>query len=329
MNEKTISCDFSSNLLTRCLWTLLKLFRLFSDCVCADVMSAMASPCQLYVMSTPLFKRKNVRGTRRKRPDLDSNDLEGLTLFGVLNKPEQLSQNALKWARYASLQKVDGDVPQQVDTGSLPNTMDSKLDDLKTQLAEEFGEEPPQVSMVLEGELVLEHPPTNNLAYTTLTVENLEDAVKSSSLANKSTNTFVLKELHFRDSPLQPINLESEYADAYGNVSDEDRRDDKKPDEEDDYDDNIVDLNDGAVLPSRHSEFYDLEVSFDDEQLDDDHMRLPELEAVKLDLKTQIERLEYSIKLRSEKLENINKSLTDAQARREVILQRLLNLSIS
>lgn len=77
---------------------------------CSDAvgMCDAISKCQHHLqMSTPVFKRKNVRGTRRKRQDLDF-DSEAPSVS--LKASEDLGKNVLnasKWARYASLQNTE------------------------------------------------------------------------------------------------------------------------------------------------------------------------------------------------------------------------------
>lgn len=278
-------------------------------------------------MSTPVFKRKNVRGTRRKRQDSESDDDQDLSVPESLKKPELTSKNASKWARYASLQPTGQDITNT----ELQASSNFKRDDEKNEYSfrnKTDGEDAPQVVEDFEAARKWNsQEPESNLAYQTLTVDNLEQAVKFSSLTG--SGTFLLKESYFRDTPMEPISLKSEYADAFGNISEEDIPSSPQAQIEDDDDDDVdMYVSQPAPTFSRHNKFYDSEVSIDSEELGHDNCKLPHLESVLTDVQQRIERLEVSVKVRLERLKILEHNLQNAQDKRCLVLTRLESLKI-
>lgn len=288
-------------------------------------------------MSTPVFKKKSARGMRRKRPEIDMDDSGGASVFGVVKNFEVKPQNALKWARYASL-VASGDNASEPRDGKCSNgpagtsAGEVSLHRVGTQLAGEGGEDLPQVMDDIvphrtADDWVTESPGArdaalDNLAYKIFTLDNLKDHVQSGA---GTSDTFSLKELYFRDAHKDAVPLDKEYADAYGNVSDEDSSRAAQrnvPEDEDEVE--LLDDYFKSAMP--HSELYDQYLSVDSDSLDEDSSKLRDPESVRGDLVLRIERLESSVKVRSECLLRLELSLKDVQERRVSVLQKLLDL---
>lgn len=278
-------------------------------------------------MNAPIFKKKNVRGKRRTRPELELEDPSNVSTFGAVKKLESPSSKALKWARYASLKDTEylDKEPQEglENSDGLDVNREEQAAEITASLVEQLGEDLPQIE-ILDNQSRMDAIPSgenNNMAYKTLTPENIDEALQSNRVRSK---TFTLKELYFRDSPLETVSIEAEYADAYGNVSDEDmNRTKNQPEPEEPFEDDVMLDDYSKPTLSRHNDFYDLEVSIESDDLDMKTNKLPSSEKVREGILSRIERLEISLKMRSERASTLEQSLEESQRKRIGILKRL------
>lgn len=287
-----------------------------------------------HLMTTPLFKKKNVRGTRRKRetPELEENETS--SIFSARKDDEGQSLNASKWARYASLQKNESQkFDEETTTGVDPkvnSNFNSSLENTAINVTQsqirgldiEDGEDMPQIAPdneTMRGKIEpdLQHL---NQAYIKVTTENLELFLKSGK--SDETSTFTLKESYFRDTPIEPIHHDKEYADKYGNVSDDDITERKVDAAQSDDDVEVIDEFTKPNL-AIHKDFYDMEVSVDEELLEFEDGRVPSIEELQNDIMQRVQKLEISIRLRSERIPQLENSLAEAEKKRLEILKRL------
>lgn len=285
-------------------------------------------------MTTPLFKKKNVRGTRRKRETSELEDNEGTSIYSAKKENEDQSLNASKWARYASLQKDEAhklNLENGIgidDANAIENDSSSNLNAtnvVQSQIHEleiEDEEDMPQVAFSNEamGNEMHQNLKSTNQAYTTVAMDNLELLVKSKK--SDSSNTFTLKQSYFRDTPMETINQEKEYADKFGNVSDDDTPPVKVDAAHSDDDMEIINDFAGPKL-AKNNDFYDMEVSVDEGSLDIENYKTSSIESLKSDIMQRIERLEISIKLRTERLPQVEGLLAEANEKRTKILKKL------
>lgn len=280
-------------------------------------------------MTTPLFKKKNVRGTRRKRENSELEDRESSSLYSIKKENEDLSLNASKWARYASLQKdepqiINGENDEGVNAAetlnfgssesTAINVAQSQIHDLDIEDEEDM----PQVAPDYEI-LTKDIDQDSNHAFTTVTMSNLKQFVTPSK--SETASSFTLKESYFRDAPMDSVSHDKEYADKFGNVSDDEITQAKVDAMQSDDDVEIMDEFAGPNL-AKHNSFYDMEVSVD-EDLDVENGKIPNIETLKNDITERIQKLQNSIRLRSERLPQVERSLEEADEKRLKLLKRL------
>lgn len=275
-----------------------------------------------------MFKKKSVKGKRRARPDLDFEEPESISTFGAVKKPEVSSSNGLKWARYASLHD-----PEHVASNELPSHVRETIDKVNL-IATPFEDEEdtPQIADLdsrqsQTKESLDRHLGGQNIAYKSITSENIKEVLQSASRA--SDNTFTLKQLYFRDTPMETVSLEAEYADTYGNVSDEDFNRAKnlmQPEQAEEDDAEMLDDYSKPTL-STHHDFYDLEVSVNSDDMDEDSSKkIPSSEEVRESILSRIERLEISLKLSTSRADTLELKLKESQTKRLELFKRLQTL---
>lgn len=257
----------------------------------------------------PIFKAKRkVAGKRRVRDVLsDEEDTNAipeparLSLFGVKNDVSPKQLRVARWARYSALgQNIEPEEKSigNVNTGSKPS-LGIEVNDEYTVVALDL------VPVVLE-----------NTAYTKY----------------QPTNTFLLRESHFRDLPAEFIPLEKEYADGFGNVLDEEEKRHTGTIQlsEDEEQHSIGHEN---MAPARDlGDMYDLEVSVDEEGSGSGSgsgsglnkvLEIPDQAEILVQLSEKLAALNVNISLHEKKQASLKESLAQLQTQRNEVLEGL------
>ncbi|GEQ72907.1 hypothetical protein JCM33374_g6595 [Metschnikowia sp. JCM 33374] len=160
------------------------------------------------------------------------------------------------------------------------------------------------------------------------TVPPLLSENKAYTTLPSPSKTFVLKESHFRDSPAEFIPLDKEYADAYGNVSDEDvgRNADNNAPVGDASD--FEDVGDPALDKSRYArdlpDMYDSEVSVDTDHVPLGRMQeVAEAGAVVEELTEKLAALDVGIALQTTKSQALKETLSQLYSQRDSVVAEL------
>lgn len=253
----------------------------------------------------PIFKAKRKVAAKRRVRDVlsDEEDMNAIpeparvSLFGVKNDVSPKQLRVARWARYSALgQNIEPEesIKGTVNTGSEPS------------LGIEGNDEYTVVALDL-APMVLE-----NTAYTTY----------------QPTNTFLLRESHFRDLPAEFIPLEKEYADGFGNVLDEEEKRHTGTIQlsENEEQDSIGHEN---MAPARDlGDMYDLEVSVDEEGSGSGSglnkvLEIPDQAEILVQLSEKLAALNVNISLHEKKQASLKESLAQLQTQRNEVLEGL------
>lgn len=140
---------------------------------------------------------------------------------------------------------------------------------------------------------------------------------KAFQVMQPSSNTFLLGTSHFRDAG-PTLSLENEYADAYGNVLDEDLNR-AKPDELDDPDDDHYNVARSPVLSN--SEMYDLELSVDeDTEPRGTTSTVPTLTDILSSLSEELKKLHLEIDVQKTQQQRLQEQLDTLQQDRATLI---------
>lgn len=152
----------------------------------------MSDSDEQVALPKPKFKKKAFSRQNRRQKDADWDEPGHGSVFSsskLVSTP-----GVAKWEKFKGLRNI------QADNGTMSGQDDSTFEEVKHKKDDEA---PPAMEPLVEQPLKIQ--PLENTAYTTLDMPN----------------TFTLKSTHFRDGSQTAMRLEKEYADAYGNVSDE------------------------------------------------------------------------------------------------------------
>lgn len=236
------------------------------------------------------FKKKGARLNRRKIP-IDESEPAEPSLFATKPKTQvQQPQGVSRWARYAALGNatLGNAEPASAEKAAVPDPEAipgdyTVADDRPIQLSSE------------------------NTAYT---------------IAQNQTNTFSLKQSHFRDNGAEIPSLRHEYADAYGNVLEDELapRDDLDIDARDDFV-----MEDTSDTPM--GDIYDMAVSPQlppgGGHVTSGPVRLApvvELSEVAAQLQAALAALKGKAAFALQRLENVRGKLVEARGKRQALL---------
>ncbi|KAM9919057.1 hypothetical protein OXX59_008212 [Metschnikowia pulcherrima] len=266
----------------------------------------MLSDMEEEARPAPKFKakRKFGGGKRRARDPLED-EVESKTDIGAISPISQFAKatkqespdpsRVSRWAKYSALgQKTELNLDVTGENGGIQGFSQANASRSHDPLVEQ------EYTVVDESAPRLE---SENNAYTRLKLPS---------------KTFSLRESHFRDSPASFIPLDKEYADRYGNVSDEEQE--AKPEI-----DEIDHFNEELETPSRDlGDMYDSEVSIEeDTSVSGKNVDILEPAQILTGLVEKLATLKVSIGLKEKKLMSLKTSLTELEHARQAAVGEL------
>ncbi|KAM9932060.1 hypothetical protein OXX80_008302 [Metschnikowia pulcherrima] len=266
----------------------------------------MLSDMEEEARPAPKFKakRKFGGGKRRARDPLED-EVESKTDTGAIGPVSQFTKSTKqespdpsrvsRWAKYSALgQKTELNIDVTGENGENQG----------------FSQENASRS----------HDPLDEQEYTVVdeSTPRLESENNAYTKLKLPSKTFSLRESHFRDSPASFIPLDKEYADRYGNVSDEEQEVKPENDESDHF-------NEELETPSRDlGDMYDSEVSIEEDTSSaGKNVEIPEPAQIFTGLVEKLATLEVSIGLKEKKLMSLKTSLTELEHARQAAVSEL------
>ncbi|KAM9909525.1 hypothetical protein OXX69_005346 [Metschnikowia pulcherrima] len=266
----------------------------------------MLSDMEEEARPAPKFKAKRkFGGGKRRTRDPIEDEVESKTDIGAISPISQFAKatkqespdpsRVSRWAKYSALgQKTELNIDVTGENGEIHDFSQENTSRSHDPLVE-------QEYTVVDG--LAPRLESENNAYTKLKLPS---------------KTFSLRESHFRNSPASFIPPDKEYADRYGNVSDEEPQAKPENDESDHF-------NEELEMPSRDlGNMYDSEVSIEEDTSSaGKNVEIPKPAQILTGLVEKLATLEVSIGLKEKKLMSLKTSLTELEHARQAAVSEL------